>query len=401
MQIHSEKKPYYPLIVFALCFSSISLIVSDFFGLLRLPEAVGKYIIYAIFIFFLVKCLLKNAFFQKYILLFFSLFLLLGLSYFLFQNTRSYASDSIDRLVQMFGVYLPAAIAFMYIDDYKKLLSALETPVYVLLIGLCLIHLIRPLDSMELGIRLSVLYLLALCTYSQKRRGLKIAILIVAFAFNFMAGRQALIIVLLGLAVFFFYGINRKLGKTATILLSAILIVLILAFYDNLLELLINVLVKLGVSGRGIEKMMAEEVFDTSNRDWIYTHLATTIKNNGIRVNGFFSDRYFLERTSHRVGYYAHNIILEILVDFGWLFGSILCFLLFWLIVKAILKSHHEQRRLLLFICIFTIVRLMVSSSFIVEGNFYLLMGMCISILCHQRLASSNLLSKESIANES
>ena len=138
---------------------------------------------------------------------------------------------------------------------------------------------------------------------------------------------------------------------------------------------------RLGVDLRIINKLLSGEFFDFSNRTYIYELSGEIIKENGIKISGFFADRYYLRNYAeyHDWIAYAHNLILESLIDFGWILGSAMIIALTVLLIRCALRSSQEKKIVLLIISVLVLFRLFVSSSFMIEGLFYTLLGILFS----------------------
>lgn len=120
---------------------------------------------------------------------------------------------------------------------------------------------------------------------------------------------------------------------------------------------------------------------DTSGRDSIYGTVLIGIGKNFFTGIGLMNDRNLLG------GLYTHNLILEILLSFGVFFGGVILLAIFYLIFKAYQKTKNTD--LFPYMCIFfscTIVKLMISGSFIAEPLLYMFFGFCVSSIRRSRL---------------
>ena len=75
---------------------------------------------------------------------------------------------------------------------------------------------------------------------------------------------------------------------------------------------------------------------------------------------------------------YPHNIILEVLVQYGIIIGILL---IIWFAVRIVVTyiCEEEKRNALIILGCISIVHLMVSSSYLEEPMFFALMGMVLN----------------------
>lgn len=94
------------------------------------------------------------------------------------------------------------------------------------------------------------------------------------------------------------------------------------------------------------------------------------ILNNNLWGHGIFGDRYFLDGT------YAHNIFLEVWLDFGIILGTLVLLFLIVFITKTFLRSNDKKLFLLFFSLGF--MPLLVSGSYLISIMFSILIGFLI-----------------------
>lgn len=130
----------------------------------------------------------------------------------------------------------------------------------------------------------------------------------------------------------------------------------------------------LGLSVRIFEKLIEGDIADSSGRDLIVSQLLGALKNQPMGF-GLLGDRTI-------VGVYAHNIFIELLVSFGYFFGSIISLSLITIILLAFKKSRNSNIHLFYVgtVC-FGFLPLLTSHSFLLYPNFWLFLGYTIQIL--------------------
>ena len=102
---------------------------------------------------------------------------------------------------------------------------------------------------------------------------------------------------------------------------------------------------ELGISSRTVE-MLADGSYYTedSGRSVIWGVAGDLIRTGGPFGHGIYGDRYEIARqTTLWIGY-CHNIVLEILVDFGYLLGGIILVVMLYRIVRILRAPESEWR---------------------------------------------------------
>ena len=140
-----------------------------------------------------------------------------------------------------------------------------------------------------------------------------------------------------------------------------------------ILQSLINILNKYGVDSYSIIKLqiMIEDglLESSSGRDSIYTNVIRLIQDNN------YMPIAYGEFTSQIGANYPHNIIFELIFNFGFLGIFIFTFLSYFLIKKIILEENYLLKHFLLLLFIMMAIRLQLSGSFWLETNFWILLA--------------------------
>ena len=119
---------------------------------------------------------------------------------------------------------------------------------------------------------------------------------------------------------------------------------------------------------------------------------------NPLSINGALSDRlfYFMKYAyTHDVGFYidetmisglyAHNLLIELIINLGIVIGGILSIYLIYNILK-VLWIHRNRVEFILFIVSIGFIQLMYSSSYITSIWFWFMLGAIYSILKNESL---------------
>ena len=129
----------------------------------------------------------------------------------------------------------------------------------------------------------------------------------------------------------------------------------------------------LGLSVRIFDKLLSGTASNVSSRDVIQAKLFDAI---GVRL----FDGYGLCGDRVIAGSYAHNIVIELWVEFGLLIGT----MIFALIALTLLRGYLSAKTIeckgliisLIFACFF---KLFLSGSYLDEKFLFLLLGLCVA----------------------
>ena len=130
-----------------------------------------------------------------------------------------------------------------------------------------------------------------------------------------------------------------------------------------------------GFSVRIMDLFIEGEIAHSSGRDLLSEQILEKISQNPIIGYGFMGDRPIL-------GFYVHNIILELWCSFGVILGSVFILLMTVIPLKASIKKHDKiisNFIIMLFCMVF--VKLMFTSSYVVEPYLFLMLGISVNNL--------------------
>lgn len=158
---------------------------------------------------------------------------------------------------------------------------------------------------------------------------------------------------------------NRKNVFQAFV--GAILLVVIVLNYRNIITYLSDLLEAIGFKSRTITKMLSyDEFFTSSGRSEIEENI-----NNKIRIIGYglYGDRTLVGAHS-----YAHNWMMEMLIDFGYFIGGGIVLYIVYLIINAFLYVRKSKDDSLVFLAssatAFLMGKYMFSASFLSSSEF-------------------------------
>ena len=209
----------------------------------------------------------------------------------------------------------------------------------------------------------------------QKYKWWKLAVSILGVLLIMSFGtRGVLLCVILFVALYFIFLKKFKYDLLVKGLLLFIALLLILEI-DIILLFLYDLISSLGMSTRIFELYYNDEIGISEEREYIadtlYRILDSQDKFGGFGIFGSF--RF--------VNAYPHKLYLDFWFTYGYVIGSILLAALFFVVLFGYIKSKfiEEKGFILLLVCA-SIVKLFLSSSYIMEPMFYLLIGYCVQI---------------------
>lgn len=165
-------------------------------------------------------------------------------------------------------------------------------------------------------------------------------------------------------AIYQFINISKNRKKVLRNMAVLVLLsVLFIVYLPNILQWIANVSDKFGFQSKFLKVMLEGDFFTPNGRDIVADGAIDIIQNNPFG-NGLFGERPVL-------GTYCHNIFLEFLVDFGVIFGSIICITYVVLIFKKFRTNNMPERNVMnILFCAF-LIKLFFSGSFWTETVFF------------------------------
>ena len=115
-----------------------------------------------------------------------------------------------------------------------------------------------------------------------------------------------------------------------------------------------------------IRSFLKGKLFNTDTRQVIWQSCFERLNTMGMDVTGFFGDRPYCAGAV-----YPHNIVLEILMSWGWIIGGCILAYLLWLIIRG-LMCKGLKRDVCIFIIFSCLSRFFMSGTYIREGKFWI-----------------------------
>lgn len=190
---------------------------------------------------------------------------------------------------------------------------------------------------------------------------------------------------LLALAIFagYYFFIEKRKSKVALFVIP--LLVLLVIFIKPILSSIQSY----GIESRTIVMFLSDDINNASGRDNIYPVMEKCIEENPLFGIGIYGDRT-LYRSDDVSTSYAHNLFLEIWVDYGVFFGSLFILAIFVVPVFLIWKVRQDCRIVFMVIAIGCLIPLFFSGSYLVSPLFATYLGFCYYIIKNRKFLGSN-----------
>ena len=148
-----------------------------------------------------------------------------------------------------------------------------------------------------------------------------------------------------------------------------------MSFLDQFMTFMQLMTFQLGMSTRIFDKYFEGELEDSSGRDYIRETLLRELSiDNSLFGHGVLGSYPY-------VNTYPHNIVLEFLFSFGWVWGIAILFCIVYIIAKMLINTHQWEINVtfgIIFV-IASILKLCFSSTFVDDALFFMLLGYCVN----------------------
>jgi hypothetical protein len=151
-------------------------------------------------------------------------------------------------------------------------------------------------------------------------------------------------------------------------------------YFDLIVQSMILVGNDFGISSRALTRLAEESFIESAGRTEISNAIWAGIEESPIIGYGIWGDRAVTLNYGYGKGSYAHNIVLEIICQFGIFIGSFLIIFLLYLIIRRIRRNDKSLYYVILFAVITSgLIKLLFSGSYLTEPYFFLLLGLLLS----------------------
>lgn len=218
----------------------------------------------------------------------------------------------------------------------------------------------------------------------ENRNMYQLIIGIIGMSMIFFAGARGAIVCLgISFVLYLFFKKDKIYKKFIFVILSVMVIIIIFFNFSNILTTSLKITNDLGIQSRTISMALSGDFSDDTGRENIQSKI---IKNFSVVGSGLYGDRSFVG--SKLEGSYAHNIFIEIISQFGYIFGVIIVLFIGYVVLRCLLSKNNDFRLLCIIFISSGLAKLLFSGSYLrQEPAFYILMGLCVSqILSYNKI---------------
>lgn len=186
--------------------------------------------------------------------------------------------------------------------------------------------------------------------------------------------RGPVICAIVFIAIYLLFIRPSKYQKTMRIITVACA-VYAMSFLEQFMTFMQLMTFQLGMSTRIFDKYFEGELEDSSGRDYIRETLLRELSiDNSLFGHGVLGSYPY-------VNTYPHNIVLEFLFSFGWVWGIAILFCIVYIIAKMLINTHQCEINVTfgIILVIASILKLCFSSTFVDDALFFMLLGYCVN----------------------
>lgn len=241
-------------------------------------------------------------------------------------------------------------------------------------------NVINTLYDLGVGYNIMFVSIIFLCKYNERKKIIDLAAAVYSLILVLSNGSRGALICL-GLFIILTVVCKNdtkqmELKHKIKIFFLLAAVIFILVYFDVIIIAMGKMLSSFGINSRTINAMLSGTLLSDNGRETITERALIAIKNGGILGLGAFGDRPYI--APYYWWGYCHNIILEIMCDFGTILGSILILTLFGSLLR-VLFAHKSNSYRYVYIIFFSICgKLFVSDTIWGYPQFWALLGVLI-----------------------
>ncbi len=222
--------------------------------------------------------------------------------------------------------------------------------------------------SLVFGYNVAICAIIGIVLFLLNKKYIDLGIFIVSVVMILLQGsRGALLCIVLAIALIEIYKwkalkhVSSKKYYAVLITLTITIIALVLG-WSVINRIMIKALSALHINSRSINMLLEGSLADENGRDRIRAVSINMIRDGGVFGYGFYGDRFVIgQRWSYG---YPHNLLLEVLIQFGVPLGSIILIIFVWSIVRMGLSITDTSWQFLFVVLLSSNAKLLLSDSF-------------------------------------
>ncbi|KGJ50177.1 hypothetical protein KD33_04395 [Clostridium sp. NCR] len=300
----------------------------------------------------------------------------------------------LDLFIKIFPAFIIATCVRDYDDLHKQLIN--KSYLQFGLMILTILYLTQKNNRYEIDYSMEWSYAMLVPTIlilsNSRKKFLNLVIGLIGLICIFIYGSRGPLICILGFFIVYMIKSACSNYKIAIIygMIFLPLVTYITVNYGKILEIINSKLMDFGIYSRNLAMLINIDFYNANGRNVIYKNIIEGIQQKPILGWGLMGDRYinyiknFTGNAMNTIeqGIYAHNFILEICVQFGIIFGSIIIIIITYIILKSFVEAKSNSQKLIFSVFFsITMIQLVMSSSYLIMINFWIYMGLCLSII--------------------
>lgn len=294
--------------------------------------------------------------------------------------------DPRNNVNVLFFYCLPVLFLTLFISNYQELSSVfIKYSIITLILGVCsyiFVSIYKQNIIEYMSYSYSIITATCFCFDYGMRTKNRILIFgaILGFLCIFFGGARGALLGVLGYFAIKMFVHLRKTNIIKTLVMSAFIIICLFIIYLSFNEILIylnDIGKSIGINTRTLDALISHNLIESQEREEIFKSVWEAILNSPIIGYGLFTDRYFIGKYTIYGYVYAHNIVLELWCNFGFILGTII---ILWiginLIKKIFTKFDIYYSEILYAIIPYGLIQLLFSGSYLTNMIFFMLIGM-------------------------
>ena len=306
------------------------------------------------------------------------------LSYSFVHNNKLYmftqwTDFSGNPLYLLFVFSLPAYVFMRYVTDYDRMFEICHIFAWIVVgcsVGSFVLMFLRDSQPEYMNFSYNLVFptIIALVYFFEKRNCLSLIPAIVGSFLIFFAGaRGPLVCVLFSLVAYFL--ISKASAKKKIFLVCFVMVgsLIVMLMWEPILTALKDAVDSLGISSRTVDLLLEGDILSDSSRGEIQQKI---IDGFSLFGSGLYGDRAIGD------DHYAHNLIIELIAQWGYLIGAGLLTVLCGLFIKGFRSKLTSLQLLVMVFFSSGFVKLMFSGSYLAHSSiFFVLIAACVNSL--------------------
>lgn len=322
------------------------------------------------------------------------LFLLISYfsTYFFYPENRIFLSDITISFVYIITVYAIVRSGLISLDTISKwgIRISVVLTLWILLINS--LHLNSVL-YMDLSDALSVPTFFLIYSGFVKKKRMNATISIISLIHIMVLGARGALFSILFFVLMLYKSHKISIKKILISIPVSFLMFINFIMYKNIVTIAIDIVESIGLDSRTLYKLLNSEILISTSRGEIYIYLVDLVKQNWVKGVGLAGDRYYLPFMFEGTrASYAHNIFLEILLNYGVIVGGMIIAWFMYLVLKYYLLSSdmtYENKAILSIFFAASFIQLLVSRSYLTEINLFVFLALLMNQ--KERIRSKNI----------